>query len=276
MPCVSTFAEDDRSESQPFRYMSTGIPVKRLVDGRALLNLACGTRMHQGWNNVDFSPYARVARRPALAWLLGASGFLSEERKQRLAAVDPQIIAWDLRRGIPFPPETFDGVYHSHFLEHIESSCALGLLRQCHTVLKRGGILRVVVPDLELLVNDYTRAVDRLKKHSDASLEQHQLAVAGLFDQMVRRDSTGTTQQTSRVRYVERLIRGNAADTGELHRWMYDEFSLRDLLGKAGFRKVQRHTATSSGIAGWPEFYLDNNKDGSAYKPESLYMEGIR
>jgi SAM-dependent methyltransferase len=241
-----------------------------------MLNLACGTRMHHDWNNVDFSPYARLARRPAFAWLLRASGFLSLERQRRLAAVDPQIIAWDLRRGIPFPPESFDSVYHSHFLEHIESYCALGLLQDCHAVLKRGGILRVVVPDLELLVNDYMRAVERLKKHSEASLDQHQLAVAALFDQMVRRESVGTLQQTPRVRYVERLIRGNAAETGELHRWMYDEFSLRDLLANAGFRKVQRHTADSSNILGWPEFYLDSNKDGSAYKPESLYMEGIK
>jgi SAM-dependent methyltransferase len=256
--------------------MNTRFPVKRLPDGRAMLNLACGTRMHHGWNNVDFSPYARLARRPALTWLLGASGFLSEERKRRLAEVDPQIIAWDLRRGIPFPPESFEAVYHSHFLEHIDQSCALGLLQQCHTVLKPDGIVRVVVPDLEFLVNDYVCAVDRLKKHSEASLGHHQVAVAGLFDQMVRCESTGTTLQKPGVRYVERLVRGNAADTGELHRWMYDAFSLGDLLAKAGFRNLQRHTATSSSIKGWAEFHLDNNQDGSAYKPESLYMEGFK
>ena len=84
-----------------------------------MLNLACGTRMHHGWNNLDFSPYARLAHRPRLTSMLKAFGMLSNERLKRLAEVDPEIIAWDLRKGIPFAPNTFDVVYHSHFLEHI-------------------------------------------------------------------------------------------------------------------------------------------------------------
>jgi SAM-dependent methyltransferase len=256
--------------------MSGRFPVKRLSDSRAMLNLACGTRMHWDWNNIDFSPYAKLAHRPGFAWLLRSFGLFSEERSRRLEGIDPGIIAWDLCKGIPFEPETFDVVYHSHFLEHIDRQDALGLLQQCCRVLKKGGTIRVVVPDLELLVADYLDAVERLKMRRDSGLDRHGMAVAGLFDQMVRKESSGTTLQKPVIRYLETLIRGDAANTGELHRWMYDEFSLGDLLAKAGFQNLQRHTATSSSIKGWAEFHLDNNQDGSAYKPESLYMEGSK
>jgi|GEM_PF-6941157 len=37
--------------------MNQRFVVKRLPDGRAMLNLGCGTRMHHGFNNLDFSPY---------------------------------------------------------------------------------------------------------------------------------------------------------------------------------------------------------------------------
>jgi predicted SAM-dependent methyltransferase len=30
------------------------------------------------------------------------------------------VIHWDLRGGVPFPGESFDAVYHSHLLEHLE------------------------------------------------------------------------------------------------------------------------------------------------------------
>jgi SAM-dependent methyltransferase len=251
-------------------------PVKLTADHRAMLNLACGTRMHREWNNLDFSPYARLARRPVLAWMLKTSGFLSPERRGRLDEVDPEIISWDLRKGIPFPSETFDVVYHSHFLEHIDRENALGLLQQCHRVLKTGGILRVVVPDLEWLVNEYVSSLQHRKQKNDTAIDEHQNAIAALFDQMVRREPSGTIQQRPAVRFVERLIRGDAERAGELHRWMYDQFSLRDLLYKGGFGSIQRHFANSSSIPGWSGFYLDNNTDGSAYKPESLYMEGVK
>ena len=113
--------------------------MKRLKDGRAMLNLACGTRMHPEWNNIDFSVYARLRRYPKIVGFLHKVGLISNERFQQFEKVDPNIIVWDLRRGIPFESETFDIVYHSHFLEHIDSDKALRFLGECYRVLKPGG-----------------------------------------------------------------------------------------------------------------------------------------
>src|SRR5687768_11717320 len=115
--------------------MSSRFRIKPLADGRAMLNVACGTRMHWDWNNLDFSPYALLARKPWLAALMKRAGLLSAERQERLTGIDPTIIRWDLRRGIPFAADSFDVVYHSHFLEHIDPQYAPGLLKECHRVL---------------------------------------------------------------------------------------------------------------------------------------------
>src|SRR4051812_49262715 len=118
--------------------MGARFPIKRLADGRAMLNLACGTKMDWGWNNLDFSPYALLARKEWLARGLKAAGLLSGERQDRLRQTDPSIIRWDLRKGIPFEANVFDVVYHSHFLEHIDPQFAPPLLKECHRVLKPG------------------------------------------------------------------------------------------------------------------------------------------
>src|SRR5262245_57859715 len=125
---------------------------KRLPDGRAMLNLGCGYKMNWTWTNIDFSAYARLIHHPLLIRFLRGVGFLSQQRSVRLGMIDPQIVLWDLRRGIPFGSETFSVVYSSHFLEHLEQNAAKRLLEECHRVLHPGGIVRIVVPDLEIIV----------------------------------------------------------------------------------------------------------------------------
>lgn len=256
--------------------MSQSFAVKRLPDGRATLNLACGTKMHRGWNNLDFSPYTRLARRPWLVRLLRAVGFLSPLRQQRLAAVDPGVICWDLRRGIPFPPDTFDVIYSSHFVEHLDRAVVPAHLAECRRVLKPGGILRVVVPDLELIARKYVQALDRLDSGEAAAESVRTWAISDLFDQMVRKGASGASEQKAWVARLERLIRGGAARTGELHRWMYDRHSLTAEFRNAGFRDARARGAFDSGVPRWGEFELDVDENGEEYKPASLYVEGSK
>ena len=61
---------------------------------------------------------------------------------------------------------------------------------------------------------------------------------------------------------------------GEVHQWMYDRFSLKFLLVQAGFVDVKVTSAASSYVAGWKDFNLDTEPDGTIYKPYSLFMEG--
>ncbi len=264
------------SQSEKSNAYSSRFPVKRLKDGRTALNLACGTRMDWTWNNLDFSPYARLRHYPHLAVFLHRAGLLSSQRYQRLSRVDPGVIAWDLRRGIPFAENTFSVVYHSHFLEHLPRKAARTFLSECHRVLIPGGILRVVVPDLQLLVFSYQAAVRDLEQGESAAATAHEQWIHELFDQMVRTEISGTAEQKPWVRTVERWIRPDASQAGELHRWMYDQYSLGRLLAGLCFRDIRPESARTSRIHDWETFSLDLNADGTPSNSYSLYLEAIK
>lgn len=256
--------------------MSQRFRVKTLPDGRAMLNLGCGTKMNWEWNNLDFSPYAYLAHHQTVACLLRRLGFLSQERYERFLRVDLEVMYWDLRNGIPFDNNTFDVVYSSHFLEHIDRDSVSLVLKECYRVLKPNGTIRVVVPDLQFLISRYVSSISALENGDESALSDHFQSIHDLFDQMVRQQITGTTQQRPLVRQIERFLRGDAAKAGELHRWMYDKYSLGVLLSRVGFKDVRAESPFASRIEGWSQFNLDTNEDGSVYKPESVYVEGIK
>jgi SAM-dependent methyltransferase len=256
--------------------MSKTFPVKVSKEDRAMLNVGCGTRMNSQWSNLDFSPYTFLAHHPKLSYILTRLRILSAERYARLQEVDPNIIRYDTRKGLPFENATFDVVYHSHLFEHIDHDQASVFLRECYRVLKPDGILRVVVPDLQYLVCQYTSTLSRLECGDRSALEAHLVSINNLFDQMVRKQTAGRSSQITIVQVIERIIRGDAARAGELHRWMYDQYSLEALLAEVGFRNIKVEAPFTSRIHGWTQFNLDTNQDNSVYKPGSLYIEGYK
>ena len=69
---------------------------------------------------------------------------------------------------------------------------------------------------------------------------------------------------------------GRFRRSGEIHRWMYDRYSLAQILEQAGFVAPKRIGPSESSIPGWPAFNFDTEPDGRTYKPDSLYMEAVR
>lgn len=124
------------------------------------LNLGCGNRYHPAWINIDVVP------------------------------AGPEVIAHDLRRGIPLADDSYDVVYHSHLLEHLRRPDALGFMRECYRVLRPGGILRVAVPDLERLCQAY---LDKLEGalNQVCSADDYEWMMIELYDQTVRERSGG-------------------------------------------------------------------------------------
>jgi predicted SAM-dependent methyltransferase len=64
--------------------------------------------------------------------------------------------------------------------------------------------------------------------------------------------------------------------SGETHKHMYDQFSLKRLLHTVGFTKITKQTHKSSFINSWETFYLDNTPSAKPRKPDSLYMEALK
>ncbi len=64
--------------------------------------------------------------------------------------------------------------------------------------------------------------------------------------------------------------------TGEVHRWMYDRFSLKRLLQSVGFHSVTVMLPSESHILDWEQFGFEVGADGHVCKPDSIAIEGIK
>ena len=64
-------------------------------------------------------------------------------------------------------------------------------------------------------------------------------------------------------------------ESGEIHRWMYDRFSLQRLLNQAGFVDVKVCNADVSSIPAFNSYELDI-LDNKVRKPDSLYIEAVK
>lgn len=70
------------------------------------------------------------------------------------------------------------------------------------------------------------------------------------------------------------LKTGRFRHGGEVHKWMYDRYSLQYLLKNIGFHETTVQTAFNSSIPRWEEFIELDVKDGKVRKPDSLFIEG--
>jgi predicted SAM-dependent methyltransferase len=63
---------------------------------------------------------------------------------------------------------------------------------------------------------------------------------------------------------------------GEIHQWMYDSYSLGELLKSAGFKEIQKVDAFNSSIKDWSAHQWLDTEDGKVRKPDSLFMEAVK
>lgn len=252
--------------------MKKKFKIKKTPDGSALLNLGCGTIMDRSWNNLDFSPYAFLKNHKIIANLAIKIGLLSKERRLILAKIDPSIVFWDLRQGIPFGNRQFDAVYMSNVLEHFDLDTAIFILKECYRTLKDKSVVRIVTPNFEALVKDYTDTLEATKNNS-ARIKEHFFSIANIFEQITRDQPYGIKHQARYIRAVEGSLRKNARIAGEAHKWMYDETSLSYYLKKTGFGKVKTQNYKLSEIHDFNKFKLESQIKASTQKL-SLYIEG--
>jgi len=266
-----------------------------------MLNIGCGTVFHPAWVNIDLG-------------------------------VDSEVISHDVANGLPFPDNMYDVVYHSHLLEHMPVEDALPFMKECFRVLKPGGVIRVLVPDLEQIARFYLEKFSTAREHE----VDYDWLMLELYDQCVRQKSGGLMESylrsafsvglspfiTARIgeaiaQYREQVVRkpvhikltwqnfarimhklrmefakllvyvvtgkkgrdafmeGMFRSSGEVHRWMYDRFSLGRLMANAGLTDIQVVSPFESSIPGF-NFYNLDVINGSVRKPDSLVMEGIK
>jgi len=114
------------------------------------LNLGCGSKVVEGWVNVDYSLGARISKIPFFRILNRKFNFFNLDW-------DDQIFIHNLTMKFPWEDSSVDVIYCSNMLEHLTSDQGLFFLSECYRVLKKNGIIRIVVPDLRNIVDDYMK-----------------------------------------------------------------------------------------------------------------------
>jgi len=143
--------------------------------GNVRLHIGAGQRHLEGWINID---------------------------NQKLPGVDRVV---DVRDGLPF--SAVSSIFAEHFLEHLALDDGLAFLRECRSVLREDGILRVSTPNLTWVIATHYRL--------DESLPSDQ----GLFD----------------------CLRTNRAFHAWGHQFLYNRATLERALRAAGFADVTFH-----------------------------------
>lgn len=112
------------------------------------LNLGCGSRVVAGWINVDYALGARIMKIP-----FARRG----NRKLKFFNLDwdKNIYIHDLTKRLPWADSTASVVYSSHTLEHFDKEDGRRFIEECHRVLCANGVIRIVVPDLRHIIDEY-------------------------------------------------------------------------------------------------------------------------
>jgi predicted SAM-dependent methyltransferase len=192
------------------------------------LNIGCGVSGVPGWVNIDNSPTILLSRLP---W--GRRVFHTPNWPDDVRRID-------VRKGIPYPDSSVSYIYTSHAYHLFTYEDSLALAKECFRVLRAGGILRIVVPDLGMKVREYL---------ADPNPEASHRLMARLFPNLGFRD---------------------IVHPGTHHRQMFDARSLTYILKKAGFATPE---VSAFGASRIPEI-LKIELESRAW--ESLYVECVR
>lgn len=175
------------------------------------INIGCGQTPTSGWKNFDNSYSIRLARFPVLSFLLLKSGLILQEQYDYQQFVrNTNINFGDVIKGLPLSSGSADVIYSSHVFEHLDRREAGVYLQEAWRILCPGGILRLVVPDLAMIIAKYNSNRD-----GDAFVTELYLS----------QSKPGTLTQRIRAAVVGSRI----------HQWAYDADSLSKFLLDHGF-----------------------------------------
>jgi len=223
------------------------------------LNVGSSARVMDGWVNLDRTINVLVARVLFLPRALYKLGKLDAEkygqfRDGRWARVS----YWDVRYPLPFDSNTFGYIYSSHVIEHLELDVCKLLLKECYRVLRPGGTLRLVVPDLFLSASQYVDSIRRLERGE----VQATTTVSYLQQPVVIEQLTD--------RFVHEIFEPDPLRRQAFgHVWMYDCVSLSRRLREIGFEAICRRDYREGNTPNldWLDFRPENSLHLEARKP---------
>ena len=192
------------------------------------INIGCGLSGISGWHNLDNSPTILLSRIPVVSRLLKTPNWPSDVKR------------CDVRKGLPFSDNSVRYIYSSHAFEHFTWQESLEIAKECRRVLEHGGILRVAVPDLELIAREYLA-------------DQQPLAAQSFLSRLSLHHSLH-----------------DFFHPGSNHSQMFDSRALVQLMHLAGFENMEVSSYRRSAIPEIDQLELEVRRN------ESLYVEATK
>jgi predicted SAM-dependent methyltransferase len=193
--------------------------------GRVWLNVASSYLVLDDFVNLDNSPFVTLVPLYSGLKFVLKSGHLETLKLYRDAMSRAVLLKHDCRKSLPFSASSIDHILCSHFLEHVYPEEAAVIIQNFHQILKPQATLHVIVPDLGLLLDQYIQSRGQ-------SLAAHEF---------VRKSILSHEKQPSLLFRLFEFLGGY----GLQHRWMYDKYSLAQLLITAGFTLVEDNDSPS-------------------------------
>ncbi|MBS1680683.1 MAG: methyltransferase domain-containing protein [Bacteroidetes bacterium] len=172
----------------------------------------CGLSAPSQWINFDVSPTLRIQNTIVLGMLL---------RKHLNTKFPSNVKYGDIITGLPIADMSCDGIYCSHVLEHLSLTDFRIAIQNSYRLLKKGGIFRCVVPDLEYSVKEYLRIL---------SAGDHSASLKFMNETLL-----GINIRPRGLRGFISSFFGNSR-----HLWMWDHASLTEELLQGGFSEIRK------------------------------------
>ncbi len=198
------------------------------------INLGCGPSGVNGWINYDWGllPFLNKFNLLKFAVKLGLidKSYLTKWPKFDLV---------DIRKRLPVDDDSINFIYCSHVLEHFERWEAKNILMESKRVLTKGGVIRIVLPDIDKLV----------KKYEEIGPDEFCRIWWGFDKDKVSKSFFGKLS-----RY---FIRG--------HQWMYNKKSFKNLLRECGFKNIKFCSLGKGRLPNLDKLDIKSHKDLSFY-----------
>lgn len=169
----------------------------------------CSWSAPEGWTNFDSSFTLKWERLP----LLG-------RYTKNSTRFPDYVLQGDIVEGLPVPDESCLGVYASHVLEHLTLEDFHKALDNTYRILSKGGIFRLIVPDLERAAREYVANLDRGQPDANATF--------------LKETHLGKKSQERGFMGLGKKLFNTSS-----HLWMWDKYSMSAALAGHGFQSIR-------------------------------------
>ncbi len=166
----------------------------------------------------------------------------------------PGVMRMDATRRFPFADQTFQYVYSEHMIEHVPYEKGACMLRECYRVMRPGGVIRVITPDLSAILGLYGR---------ELSAEQERYLIWFCQTFVPERAPSAAFAINAMFRLWG-------------HQFIYDEQRLADAMHSAGFESITRYPISHSDHPELQNVVNDKRYPDGLLNFESVTLEGIK